>query len=222
MDQRHASAEPAERGFTLVELLVVIAILALLVAMLSPALRNAVEAAKSAHCRASLHQVGTAFIGYVQKYDGFLPSHDDEPGLTFDVWGRRMHWRFAHGQLVDVMDAHAVFRCPSDPTANPVLGARKWFSYTWNTRSGHFNHTTKQYRHRPMAQCTAPSRIIIFLDGAEGDGGTDGNDDRPYQPGGVLPYFDFTRHSGGFNALFVDGQVRGFFLGETGDRNYNW
>ena len=61
-------------AFTLVELLVVIGIIALLVAMLLPALNKAREASKAANCLSNLRQINTAFILFAHENKGFLPQ----------------------------------------------------------------------------------------------------------------------------------------------------
>lgn len=60
-------------GFTLIELLVVISIIALLIAMLLPAIKRAKESARMVECASMVRQLGLAFHMYSSDFDGWLP-----------------------------------------------------------------------------------------------------------------------------------------------------
>jgi prepilin-type N-terminal cleavage/methylation domain-containing protein/prepilin-type processing-associated H-X9-DG protein len=62
------------RGFTLIELLVVLSVIALLVALLLPALTNARESGRRAVCLSNLRQIGQAFHMYANDFKGQAPD----------------------------------------------------------------------------------------------------------------------------------------------------
>jgi len=66
--QRHA-----DRAFTLIELLVVISIIAVLAALLLPALRTVKGQAQQMRCASSQRQLGAGIIAYAGDWDGMLP-----------------------------------------------------------------------------------------------------------------------------------------------------
>ena len=61
-------------GFTLIELLVVIAIIAILAALLVPALKRALYTARVTHCSSNLHQNGIALFAYAGDHNGAYPD----------------------------------------------------------------------------------------------------------------------------------------------------
>jgi prepilin-type N-terminal cleavage/methylation domain-containing protein/prepilin-type processing-associated H-X9-DG protein len=72
-----------KKAFTLVELLVVIGIIAVLIAILMPALQRAREAAMSVECESNLRQITLAVILYANSSNGYLP-YDNQWNLTWD------------------------------------------------------------------------------------------------------------------------------------------
>ncbi len=120
----------ASRGFTLIELLVVVAIIALLVAILLPALQEARELAKIAVCGSNLHHISISIVLYAGDNADVLPGYnmetwDDVPRPEVSNW---VAWNQLHIGGDDSNDifpgrrklnpyvdnAREVFRCPSD------------------------------------------------------------------------------------------------------------
>jgi prepilin-type N-terminal cleavage/methylation domain-containing protein/prepilin-type processing-associated H-X9-DG protein len=109
-----------DRGFTLIELLVVIAIIAVLLAILLPALRLARAAGKRIACQGNLKQLAYAWGVYIDHYDGRFYQCENANynygGWIGDVgWSPRPLNRFMGLGVVLEDDKQAkVFCCPAD------------------------------------------------------------------------------------------------------------
>lgn len=120
-------------GFTLIELLVVISIIALLMALLLPALAAARRSSETLACASNLRQIMLGFAVYANDYTDKLPP---QATPTFTDWS---------GAIVKLAGGQSAFRCPTDPnTRHPFLVDRPWRSYAVN--SGKFTHLQNGYK----------------------------------------------------------------------------
>jgi len=133
-------------GFTLIELLVVVAIIAVLVALLLPALSSVRERTRRVMCASQLRQISTAFIAYAQDYrvfpagkrwkiaTGFCPFILDL-GVADELaryYGLATNEEKRPGDWAEFAYA-GIWNCPSNPTS--IRGFdRKWNKVFYSDR----------------------------------------------------------------------------------------
>jgi len=129
-----------QRGFTLIELLVVIAIIALLLSIITPALRSAKEQARKAVCAAHVKSLLTGIYVYAAKNNDNIPA--GYPGnnaswnfICWQAFEEPACWiNLGHLYGTDVIDDPEIFYCPSQE--NDLLQNRHGAGWSWKSPTG--------------------------------------------------------------------------------------
>lgn len=201
-------------SFTLIELLVVIAIIAILAAMLMPALQQARERGKDASCKSNLKTYGLAVATYADSYDGWcLPQKTSYKGSDWGFYrdGEWLHKMMGGGSDLAWTKGKSFNGCPArteapgdaaDPDGNCVKTWSICYAHCTDVL-GAYQYTDKKVRARKLAKYRKPSFYFAFIDSEQYSVQLDHVTYTRYmeKKRDALAF----RHTGNMNVVYLDG-----------------
>ena len=184
------------KHFTLIELLVVIAIIAILAAMLLPALNSAKQTAQKIGCLNQQKTVLLAEQHYISSYNEYLMPTVLRSTYTWNKIAAALLYANPTGK-----QCNALWACPGEPLplGNYSSGYFQYGHLAMNATMGGYdppnsNHSSwvTAWNYRKVTACKIPSVNMISLDNGRKD------NDNLHAQGGVS-YVAF-RHGGGYKA----------------------